>query len=201
MISKNRNNLYSSSLLCIPMLSKNQNVLTKKTEIASFRFEKETINELKKNASLQNISVNNLVNHIIDDHIKWHSSASLAGLVPFPKSLLMKIMEKLDDEQIIDLATYIVNDQIKDIVLMLRREYNLKQFLDVVESWAKISNLPLIQDTKDDKIKFVLQHEMGEKWSLYFYHVFRMIFEQIGIIDSEFESTKNTLVFKLHLKE
>jgi hypothetical protein len=43
---------------------------------------------------------------------------------------------------------------------------------------------------------FVIQHDMGEKWSQYFIELYRFAFEQLGIkIDSE--HTANTISFKV----
>ena len=171
---------------------------SKKTETTTFRLEKDILDDLRKTAETDKITLNSLINQIFSQFVKWDSRAPKAGLVPLPKVLLVKIMDKLTNDQIIQIAKYMVDKEIKDIILVLRREHNIITFLDVVESWAKTSDFPFEHEEKNDMHKYVISHDMGKKWSLYFGEVFKRMFEQLEITKAEFDITDKTLLFTIY---
>jgi hypothetical protein len=114
-----------------------------KTEGITFRFRVDVINELRKEADEKQLSCNTLISQIIKNHQEWNANASKAGMVSYPRSLLIKLMEGHSDEQITEIALYMAKKQIGDIILLLRNNYNTEAFLDVVRSWAKASGFPL----------------------------------------------------------
>jgi len=171
---------------------------SKKTETTTFRLEKDNLDDLRKTSETQKITLNSLINQIISQFVKWDSRAPKAGLVPLPKVLLVKIMDKLTKEQINQIAQYMVDKEIKDIILILRNEHNIITFLDVVESWAKTSDFPFEHEEENGTHKYVISHNMGKKWSLYFEQVFKLMFEQLEITKAEFDTTENTLVFTIY---
>ena len=119
---------------------------TKTTDTATFRIEKDILDNLRKTADEEKITLNSLTNKIFSQFVKWDSTAPKAGMIPLPKALLVKIMDKLSTEEIIQISEYIVTNEIKDIILVLRKEHTLHSFLDAVESWAKTSGFPFIHE-------------------------------------------------------
>ena len=151
---------------------------------------------LRKTAEEEKITLNSLTNQIFNQFVKWDSSASKAGMIPLPKVLLVKIMDKLSKEDIIKLAEYMVTNEIKDIILVLRTEHSINSFLDVVEAWAKTSGFPYIhEDLGGSTHKYVITHDMGKNWSLYFGIIFTRILEELKVPHVNCEFTDKTLIF------
>ena len=136
------------------------------------------------------------MNQVLVQFIEWHSPAKKAGLVPLPKVLLIKIMDKLTQEQIVQIAEYMVTKEIKDIILILKKEHTVSSFMSTIESWAKTSDFPFNhEDLGGGTHKYVVSHEMGKNWSLYFGIIFTRIFEELGVTHVNFEITDKTLIF------
>jgi len=171
---------------------------SKKTKTATFRLEEDILDDLRKTAETEKITLNSLTNQVFKQYVKWDSRAAKAGLVPLPKVLLVKIIDKLTKEEIIQIAQYMVDKEIKDIILVLRKEHNITSFLDVVESWAKTSDFPFEHEEKNGSHKYVISHGMGKKWSLYFEEVFKRMFEQLEITKAKFDITEKTLLFTIY---
>ena len=170
----------------------------KKTETSTFRLEKDVLEKLREEAKTEKISLNAYVNQIITKFVEWYSPAQKAGMVPLPKQLLIMIMDKLSDEQIIQIAENMVTKEIRDIILVLKGENNISGFLSVIESWAKTSNFPIThQELGGNTHKYVISHEMGKNWSLYFGVIFTRMFEDLGIKRVNCEITNKTLIFSL----
>jgi hypothetical protein len=76
-------------------------------------------------------------------------------------------MEGLGDQEVQDLSRYIAKNEIKDMTLLLRKEYTLSSFLDTIESWLRVSGFPYRHDedsNTDNCIQtFVIQHDMGKR--------------------------------------
>ena len=170
----------------------------KKSEIKSFRLEKKLLDDLTKNAETEKISLNSLVTQIFFNHINWYANAPKAGLVPLPKSLLIKILEKLPDEEIKKIADYMAEIEVKSIIMMIAHEHTAQSFLEVVENWAKISNFPYSHVEKSDgEHQYIIQHDMGKKWAVYYERVFEKIFEKLEIKGIRFDNTDSTLIFNV----
>ena len=168
----------------------------KKTETSTFRIEKDVLEKLRIDAEEEKISLNALVNQVLSRHIDWYAPAQRSGFVPLPKILLKKVMDNLTEEQIVLVSEYMVKNEIKDIILVLRKEHNVNSFLDAIESWAKTSGFPFNHDDKGSGThKYVITHEMGKNWSLYFGIIFTRILEELGVSHVNFEITNKSLNF------
>lgn len=171
----------------------------KVTESITFRLEKSFIDKLKDDSGQKQISLNSLVGHIFKQYLDWNSNAGRALLVPFPRALLVKIMDKMSDEEIVDLAKYIADEEIEDIILLLKSNYTPQSFLDVIVSWLDVSNMPYRHSENGAIHSYVIQHDMSKKWSLYLGELFKHVFENLLKRRFDYTITKNTIAFKVDL--
>ena len=44
---------------------------------------------------------------------------------------------------------------------------------------------------------FVIQHDMGKRWSLYFERLFKYVFEDVNLKKYTIDKTDNSLTFKI----
>ena len=137
-----------------------------KTESVTFRLSANMINELRLEADENNLSLSTLVNQIIYAHNNWHKYATKAGFIPIPKVLQILFLDKITNDEIQGIAKK-KTDTCKDSIIMLRKEYTIETFLDAIETWAKMSGFDCRTVTHEDKLRFIINHNMGEKWSLF----------------------------------
>lgn len=171
----------------------------RQTEGITFRFDSGVIHELKREATEKRINCNTLVSQIVSNHLEWDANASRAGMVSFPRQLLIKLIEGRTDEQIADVALYMARMVMADVTILLRKSYNPRTFMDVIEWWARVSGFPLRHDIEAETHVFVIQHDMGAGWSLYLAKLFEFVFDEIGTKKPEFQTTNNTVVLKVEL--
>jgi hypothetical protein len=70
--------------------------------------------------------------------------------------------------------------------------------LDFIESWMRVCGYPYHHDvsTSNSSIhQFILQHDMGIKWSKYMAEIYKNLFEEFDIADIRFDLTDNALAF------
>jgi hypothetical protein len=171
----------------------------------TLRFDNEILNQLRNESNQKRISLNTLASQIFQSHVEYDTYASNAGMVSFPKSLLIKLMEGLGEQEVEDLSKHIAKNEIKDMTLLFKKEYTLSSFLDTIESWLRVSGFPYRRDeditTDNHTHTFVIQHDMGKRWSTYFDRLFKYVFEDLTLRTYSFDNTDNSVTFKIQVEE
>jgi uncharacterized protein (UPF0216 family) len=89
----------------------------------------------------------------------------------------------------------------KDSVLFMKKQYNLWVVLSVLEEYMKVSGINSDHRIEDGGRKhvFVIQHELGENWSLFTKELLKLIFENLAKVKVEASVTPNTTVAEVIL--
>ncbi len=168
------------------------------TETITLRLEKKILTKLRRESEQNQTSLNTLANQIFRQHIDWHSKASKAGYVPLQKPVIIKLLDRLSEEDVIRAAEDVSKDMFKDVLLLLRDENDLVSTLNVIETWVRVSGFPYKLEVDEEKevYSYVIQHDMGKKFSLLLATRARVILERLGKQGS-FVVTDNTIVLKV----
>lgn len=162
----------------------------------TFRFDNEILSKLRNEADQKRISLNTLASQIFQSYIEYDMYASRAGMISFPKSLLVRIMDRLSEQEVEQLSQYIAKNEIKEMILLVRNEYNLPAFLDMIESWLRASGIGYRRDVIDSVQTFVIQHDMGERWSTYFENLIKYVFKDLNENEPVFNKSDNSIAFR-----
>jgi len=165
----------------------------------TLRFNADMLDELRKESDHRRISLNTLATQIFRTHTEYGSMSAKAGMVSFHKSLLIRIMERLSEDEILKLSEYIARNEMKDTILLMKKRYTPEAFINFIESWARVSGFEYRHDISGDTHSFVIQHDMGNRWSVYIANVFRYVFEDMASKWADFRSTDNTVTFNIEL--
>lgn len=188
---------------------------SKKTRSVTFRLDSSVIEELQTEADNREISLNVLVNQILKRYSEWDRYENKIGMMPVPKVILSSLIDKaisiakssgIKDiecyrDDIIKQAAQIAFGLIKDSVLFMKRQYNLWVVLAVLEEYMKVSGIKA-----DHKIEgsrkhiFIIQHELGENWSLFTKELLVLIFQNLANVRAEINTTSNTTVAEVVLR-
>jgi hypothetical protein len=168
------------------------------TETITLRLEKKILTKLRRESEQNQTSLNTLANQIFRQHTDWHSKASKAGYVPLQKPVIIKLLDRLSEEDVIRAAEDVSKDMFKDVLLLLRDENDLVSTLNVIETWVRVSGFPYKLEVDEEKevYSYVIQHDMGKKFSLLLATRARVILERLGKQGS-FVVTDNTIVLKV----
>jgi hypothetical protein len=187
----------------------------RKTRSVTFRIDSSVIDELQAESDNREISLNVLVNQVLKRYADWDRYENKIGMMPVPKVMLstlidrtiataktagIKDMERYKSE-ILKQAAKIAFDLMKDSVLFMKKQYNLWVVLSVLEEYMKVSSIKA-----DHRIEgsgrhvFVVQHELGENWSLFTKELFSMIFENLASVRAEISVTPNTTIATVILR-
>lgn len=167
------------------------------TGSVTLRFDGDLLEDLRRESEHKRISLNTLATQIFRTHAEYGSMAAKAGMVSFHKSLLVRVMERLPEDEIVKLSEYIALNEMRDTVLLMKKRYDAAAFIDFIESWARVSGFEYRHDVSGDTHSFVIQHDMGKRWSLYIANVFKHVFTDVGAKWADFQTTDNTVTFNV----
>jgi hypothetical protein len=169
------------------------------SESITFRVERNVLDKLRAEAERKMESVNILGNQIFKEYVYWHSPAAEAGMMYMSKKNLVRIMDKLTQEQINQIVDEHLKDEFVGQVQMITGEYNITSFLRSLESWMSSSGIHYRHDLKDRIHTYVILHEMGKKWSYFFERWLKGAFKTFKAKDEEVNATDDTIVLKLSM--
>jgi hypothetical protein len=169
------------------------------SESITFRVEKNVLDKLRAEAERKMESVNILGNQIFKEYVYWHSPAAEAGMMYASKKNLVRIMDKLTQEQINQIVDEHLKDEFVGQVEMITGEYNITSFLRSVEGWMSSSDIHYRHDVKDRIHTYVILHEMGKKWSYFFEWWFKGAFRTLKAKDAAVITADDTIVLKLSI--
>ena len=185
-------------------MPKDQEDRTVKSESISFRFDYEVLKSLRQEAKQKDISTNTLVNQIVKEHLHWHANAPKAGFIAVRRCLIMDLLNYLSEREIISVAEHVSKTTTKDSILFIEKEYTMKSALEFLENWIKISGYVYryeeLSDDGQHKHMYLIQHDMGIKWSIYLSNLYQFLFDELRKNKEkiEFEKTENTLAFTVN---
>jgi hypothetical protein len=138
------------------------------------------------------------MDQIMRDHLDWHANAPDAKMVYMPKLLISKIVNLLTEQQISRIARE-VSKEFKDICLMLRGEFTMLSFLDVIVTWLRINETPNRQFQNPEDFRLLIKHDMGYNYSLLVKEIFTCVVSDFYHIEMESIVTESTLGIRIIL--
>jgi hypothetical protein len=138
-----------------------------KTETVTFRLPSSLVDELRMDAELERVSLNNYVAKIFSNHIQWERYERKVGLLPMTEAFLREVLSQLTEEQIVNLAQRLEKQKFTNILAFMKNSHDVEDFVEVIRAWLTVSWMQQSIEVRDGKYHFKIQHSLGTKWSLY----------------------------------
>ncbi len=151
----------------MPRGDNDSNSKKNRTETVTFRLPSPLIDELRMDAELEGISLNNYVAKIFSNHIQWERYERKVGLLPMTEAFLREVLSQLTDEQVVNLAQRLEKGKFTNILAFMKNSHDVDDFVDVMRAWLTVSWMQQSIEMRDGKYYFKIQHSLGAKWSLY----------------------------------
>ena len=168
-----------------------------KTEVGSFRLNKDILSKLKKEAESENLSLNSLVNKVLEMHVNWHSSAPKIGIVPVNSQVVKELFNNMSEDSVKKLAEKIA-PEISEDLLLLRHEDTLETFLEIAQDYFGVCGFPFSAQEKNGKYTITVRHTLGKKYSLYIEEIIKIKINQYTKEKPNVSSTANTITLSLN---
>jgi hypothetical protein len=166
-------------------------------ENITFRLDKDMLERISLEAEQKGTSMNSIAQNVFSDYFGWAAYAPKAGMIPLHKTVLSMMVDRLPEKDIIEIADVFGRVKVKNMLLVLRNDYNARVFLDVFESWLKSSSLSFTKHINHETEVYTVTHELGSKWSTYLSHMLQVIFNDMGLKEVAIEKTDDIVMFKI----
>lgn len=170
-----------------------------KTRSISYRLPVDVVEELETEAMQKNISQNVLVKQILENYVKWDRFSDKIGMIPVPKKIVEKLGKDMKGEQI-DATIKAILPLIKDTVMFVKGSYDLKRCIETLEDYMRASGMKSDHRVEGEMHYFIIQHELGLKWSFFTEQLLREIFHQfLPNKNLKFQTTASTVIATISL--
>ena len=109
------------------------------------------------------------------------------------------MVDRLSEKDIIEIADLFAKVKVKNMILVLRNNYDVEAFLHVFEAWLKASSHSFTKNINHETEVYTVTHELGSKWSSYLSHMLQTIFDEKGLKEVIIEKTDDIVMFKIPL--
>ncbi len=167
-----------------------------KSESITFRLESSVLDNLRKRAKHDRVTLNTLVNQLIADYFEWSMTAKDAGWMVMPKVITSKAFEMLSQEEILRVADAAFQE-VKDVTIFMKGKDNLQSFLSILRNGVERSGFGLRELEKEGKTTFIIQHDMGRNYSFLFRSVLELTMHHYES-QVEFQTTDRTVIMSLN---
>jgi hypothetical protein len=153
----------------------------RKTKTSTFRLERDTLDKLETEAHNKDTSLNMLVNQVLHRYVEWNTFEQKTGIVPVSAPVLIELLERISEEQIVNIAKTVGKNTAIDITLFVNNKVDTDSFVP----WflERMKNCSVLSETKENgrnSRKFILKHQLGYKWSLFHKTVLESVSREIS---------------------
>ena len=169
------------------------------TRSITYRLSEKLVNELDGEAKQKKISQNVLVKQILETYIQWGRYSEKIGMIPVPKEILETLGAELDGRDIDEIIN-VVFPMIKNTVMFIKGGYDLERCIETLEDYMRASGMNSDHRVEGDLHSFILQHELGMKWSVFTEQLLTQVFRNFAADkDLQFQTTDSTVILKVRL--
>jgi len=170
-----------------------------KTRSITFRLPAYVIEELETEASEGNVSLNVIIKQILEKHLQWDRYACKIGMRPVPDKILKTVGNFLEGDNVHKLVD-VMHSLIKDQVMFMKGKYDLKRCIEALDDYMKFSGIKSDHRVEGALHHFIIQHEMGVKWSLFTELLLKQILHEfLPEKNVKCETTESTVIATIAL--
>jgi hypothetical protein len=170
-----------------------------KTRSITYRLPEKLVEELETESMEKNISQNVLVKQILEKYVQWDRFAEKIGMIPVPTNILEQLGKEMAGKDI-DNILKVMLPMIKETVLFMKGKYDLKRCIETLEDYMRASGMKSDHRMEGEVHHFIVQHELGMKWSLLTEKLFREIFNEfLPEMNLKFQTTEKTVIATIPL--
>lgn len=153
--------------------------MTGSTTVLTFRIDSKDMDELRKLAKDNHISVAALVSQVLKSYIEWDYIAVKIGMIPLQKESVKELIDNTDDDVLERVVAHAADRFMGELLLMTGKS-TLGSLLRITRRRVEKSGFHLSESTQNGKLQLAVQHGMGRKWSVFFSRYYDIIIRKLG---------------------
>lgn len=166
------------------------NKVLRKTDNVSIRIDSDLSNKLHEKCIEQKISLNTLINHLLEKQINWNELASELGWISMFRSTFCELMDSNSKEKIQKIAKTTGTVDFKNSLNYFYGYVNLDSILDLFKKRCQNMNVQFRLIPINNTIKIIIQHDLGKNLPIFIITQMNSILNEIGyrVINDEYNN-------------
>jgi len=166
----------------------------------TIRIPKKVFEKIELEATTQDSNISNLINSILRKYVAWDRFVGDIGYMHMPKAFLRSMFEKITKEDMEKLATTTGHSRMRDAILFINGKVDLDGTINVIKLWLSASEIPIRIIRDSESVEFIVPHNLGQKWSMYFAIILKTIFDELNLSlkKEDLEEHTVTIIFSIN---
>lgn len=140
--------------------------MSEQTDTITIRVPKSLKDQLEKTSKKNQLTLNNLINQILNQRMHWDEQLNKMGWLQFEPSTVKLLMTKISEKEMDE----IVESSKKGVVKAIEFVYgntSVEHVVSFIDSWLTATNLPFRHTEDTESHKFLVTHDLGKNWSIF----------------------------------
>ncbi len=143
-------------------------VAEKKSTVATFRIPDALMEKLRSEAASERISLNVLVNQVLDRHTEWDVYAEKLGMISMGKSIYKALLESADEHLLMEKGK-LAGLKLRDFLIFKYKRADVESFLNLIYNMKRQFGIGEIEISRQaSSVMLVLHHDFGRSHSIFF---------------------------------
>jgi hypothetical protein len=154
--------------------------MLKKTDNVSIRIDSDLSNKLHEKCLEQKISLNTLINHMLEKQVNWHELTSEMGWVSMFRTTFRELTDSVSKDRIEKIAETTATSDLKNSLNYLYGYIDLDSILDLFKKRCLSTNVQYREMIVNGVKKIIIQHDLGKNWPFLIVGQMNAILNEIG---------------------
>ena len=154
--------------------------LLKKTDNVSIRIDSDLSNKLHEKCLEQKISLNTLINHLLEKQVNWYELTTEMGWVSTFRSTFRELSDSISKENIEKIAKTTGSSDLKNSLNYLYGYIGLDSILDLFKKRCQSMNVQYREMDVNGKKKIIVQHDLGKNWPYFMISQMNGVLNDVG---------------------
>lgn len=161
-------------------LTLQENTVLRKTDNVSIRINSDLSNKLHEKCIDQKISLNTLINHLLEKQVNWNELTNEMGWIPMFRSTYRELMDSISKEKIQKIAETTGTIDLKNSLNYFYGYVNLDSIVDLFKKRCQNMNVQFRLIPINNAIKIIIQHDLGKNWPFFIMGQMNAILNEAG---------------------
>jgi len=168
-----------------------ENRISRKSDNVSIRIDSKLSNKLHEKCQEQKISLNTLINQILEKQVNWNDLAYEMGWITIFRSTFRELLDSTPRETVENIALSTGNTDLKNSLNYIYGHVNFDSILDLFKKRLQNMNVQFRIIPSDSKNKIIIQHDLGNNWPYLIVTQMNTILNDVGyrIINDEYNKS------------
>lgn len=168
-----------------------ENRVLKKTDNVSIRIDSKLSAKLHEKCEEQKISLNTLINHILEKQVNWNDLANEMGWITVFRSTFRDLLDSASKDAVQKIASSTGSNDLKNSLNYFYGHITLDTILDLFKKRFQSMNVQFRTITTDGKSKIIIQHDLGKNWPHLIVTQMNSVLNDVGyrIINDEYNKS------------